>query len=361
MPYRRRQQLHRAARRATQPGHRPNPAGRRRDGAPLLPTPPAAARPVLLPGSRTDATGEPERGGASSPRQGLDWARRTELTAIVLGVLLSPLIAAAGIWYANTQVRDQLTITQEGQITDRYTKAVETLGKKAMDVRLGGIYALQRIMEDSPRDHPTVANVLATYVRTHASKPLKNGAEVPADVHAALTVLVQRDATRDKSFSLDLRDTHLSGIELPSRRRDPDDPSAAPTDVLAGEDLWIGANLSGATLSGANLDSAILDSADLTAANLTAANLTDVNLIGADLIGAKLLGANLSGAMLLGANLSGADLTHARGLEVHEVISAVIDSRTMLPSGLAKDPAVTARIAKVDKERAEGRGVGQLP
>ncbi|WP_051371256.1 hypothetical protein [Streptomyces sp. 142MFCol3.1] len=179
-----------------------------RDGAPLPPTSPAAARPVLPPTPRTDATGEPERDGAPSPRQGLDWARRTELAAIVLGVLLSPLIAAAGIWYANTQVRDQLTITQEGQITDRYTKAVETLGDDAMDVRLSGVYALQRIMEDSPRDHPTVAKVLATYVRTHTSKPPKKGGEVPADVHAALTVLVQRDATRDKSFSLDLRNTH---------------------------------------------------------------------------------------------------------------------------------------------------------
>jgi hypothetical protein len=117
----------------------------------------------------------------------------------------SSLIAAPGIWYAtNTQVRDQLTITQEGQITDRYTKAVETLGDDVMDVRLGRRLRLAAHHGVLPRDHPTVANVLATYVRTHTSKPPKKGGEVPADVHAALAVLVQRDATRDKSFSPDL-------------------------------------------------------------------------------------------------------------------------------------------------------------
>ncbi|WP_093797196.1 pentapeptide repeat-containing protein [Streptomyces sp. Wb2n-11] len=339
MPYRRRQQLHRVARRATQPG-RPNPIGRHLSTAPLPSPSPAAARPVPPRAPRADAVGEPERDGATSSRQGLDWARRTELIAVVLGVLLSPLIAAAGIWYSNNQVRDQLKIssqelnvTQEGQITDRYTKAVESLDKKAMDVRLGGIYALQRIMEDSPRDHPTIANVLATYIRTHTDKASKDG-EVSADVHAALTVLAYRDTTRDKFFYLDLRHTHLSGIELQPRFRDVKPKETIG--VLSREPI------------GAKLTNANLTKADLTDAHLPYAELSGANLIDADLIGAKLIGADLIGAKLIGADLIGADLTHARGLQVREVISAVIDSTTKLPSALAKDPAVTARIAEVE-------------
>jgi hypothetical protein len=31
-------------------------------------------------------------------------------------------------------------LTQQGQITDRYTKAIEQLGSDKLDVRLGGIY-----------------------------------------------------------------------------------------------------------------------------------------------------------------------------------------------------------------------------
>jgi hypothetical protein len=47
------------------------------------------------------------------------------------------------------------SLSREGQVTDRYTKAVKQLGDKKVDVRLGGIYALERIARDSPkRDHP---------------------------------------------------------------------------------------------------------------------------------------------------------------------------------------------------------------
>ena len=48
------------------------------------------------------------------------------------------------------------SLSQQGQVTDRYTKAIDQLGPdKGLDVRIGGIYALERIARDSPRDHPT--------------------------------------------------------------------------------------------------------------------------------------------------------------------------------------------------------------
>lgn len=62
-------------------------------------------------------------------------------------------------------------LTQQGQITDRYTKAIEQLGSDKLDVRLGGIYALERIAADSPRDHPTVVEVLSAFVREHGQPP----------------------------------------------------------------------------------------------------------------------------------------------------------------------------------------------
>ena len=65
-------------------------------------------------------------------------------------------------------------LTRQGQITDRFTKAIVQLGEQGPEklaVRLGGIYALERIARDSERDHwpirgthnirtETVANVL---------------------------------------------------------------------------------------------------------------------------------------------------------------------------------------------------------
>ena len=40
-------------------------------------------------------------------------------------------------------------LSREGQVTDRYTKAIEQLGSDKLDVRIGGIYALERIAHDS--------------------------------------------------------------------------------------------------------------------------------------------------------------------------------------------------------------------
>ncbi|MYT81269.1 hypothetical protein YW3DRAFT_07423, partial [Streptomyces sp. MnatMP-M77] len=85
----------------------------------------------------------------------MDWARRIELVTVVVAAV----VAVVGLWYsnvqarqANEQAREDRALAKEGQITDRYTAAVGNLGEDKMDVRLGGIYALQRIMQDSRRD-----------------------------------------------------------------------------------------------------------------------------------------------------------------------------------------------------------------
>ena len=63
----------------------------------------------------------------------------------------------------------QLQIAEQGQITDRYNAAIINLGSPSVDVRLGGIYALQRIMQDSPPDQSTIVAVLCAFVRDHAN------------------------------------------------------------------------------------------------------------------------------------------------------------------------------------------------
>ena len=45
---------------------------------------------------------------------------------------------------AHADVRHTLDTTRDGQIADRYTKAVEQLGSTTVDVTIGGIYALER-------------------------------------------------------------------------------------------------------------------------------------------------------------------------------------------------------------------------
>jgi hypothetical protein len=77
---------------------------------------------------------------------------------------LAALIALIFTWQSINATTDatnrQLQVTGQGQVTDRYNAAITNLGDSSVDVRLGGIYALQRIMQDSPRDQTTVVAVL---------------------------------------------------------------------------------------------------------------------------------------------------------------------------------------------------------
>jgi hypothetical protein len=186
------------------------------------------------------------------------------------------LIAVGALWFTART----FALSREGQVTDRYTKAITQLGDEKLDVRIGGIYALERVARDSARDHPTVMEVLTAFIREHSREqgppsgpdgPEQAGPTLRADIQATAAVIGRRDKRRDIQ-RIDLR---------------------------------------GANLSGANLTSADLRDADLTGADLTGADLRDADLTGADLTGADLRDANLTGADLSDANLTGAYLTGA--------------------------------------------------
>jgi len=96
-----------------------------------------------------------------------------------------------------TLSRRTFQLTEQGQVTDRYTKAIEQLGSGKIDIRIGGVYALERIAHDSARDHPTVMEVLAAFIREHSLEKWASAARKKAglpiaprpDVQAALTVI----------------------------------------------------------------------------------------------------------------------------------------------------------------------------
>jgi hypothetical protein len=69
-------------------------------------------------------------------------------------------LALAGGLYFTAQT---LRLNREGQITDRFTRAIEQLGDAKVDVRLGGIYALERTAKSSAEDHGPIMEVLTAY------------------------------------------------------------------------------------------------------------------------------------------------------------------------------------------------------
>ncbi len=242
-----------------------------------------------------------------------------------------------------------LVLLRRGQVTDRYTRAIEQLGSRALDVRIGGIYALEAVARDSARDHPTVMEVLTAFVREHSREQwpppdsprttwitwrgrFRTGGRqqerfTRPDVQAAVTVLGRRDARRDIQpihlngadlTGADLSDANLGGANLTEATlRDAD---LARAD-LAGATLrdadltradLTDATLRSADLGGADLGEATLRSTDLRSADLQATTLTRATLTRADLTRAFLGGADLTEATLAGADLGSADLTRAR-------------------------------------------------
>ncbi|MFI2667581.1 pentapeptide repeat-containing protein [Micromonospora carbonacea] len=260
---------------------------------------------------------------------------------VAIGSILSVLFVAVGLYVTNEANRGQQRLTEQGQITDRFTKAVEQLGQtgpEKVTVRLGAIYALERIMRDSAVDHPAVVDVLAAFVRVNAPQqpnPTQLPSRPPADIQAALTVLGRRNITHDDRGSPgrpssrlipDLTNTNLALADL----RDANLTGSDLTDAsLTGADL-VRANLRLAFLARANLYGADLTGADLSIALLTGADLTNADLPGADLSNAFLEGANLNGADLTRADLTGANLTRA------DLSCARTDDRTRLPEGVAR-------------------------
>jgi len=65
-----------------------------------------------------------------------------------LAQILGGAALLVGIYFTS----QTLQTTKEGQITDRFTKAIDQLGKDNLAVRLGGIYALERLAKDSEYD-----------------------------------------------------------------------------------------------------------------------------------------------------------------------------------------------------------------
>ncbi len=104
------------------------------------------------------------------------------------GALIVALLGAPFLIWRTVIAQGNLEVAREGQITDRISKAVEQLGAERtvsadgakdgrteanIEVRIGGILALERIAQDSVRfhqgrDHVRIMELLCAYIRNNA-------------------------------------------------------------------------------------------------------------------------------------------------------------------------------------------------
>ena len=280
--------------------------------------------------------------------------------------------------------RADLYMSQEKQTTDLFTKAIEQLGSDKLEVRMGGIYALERIARDSAKDHGPIMEVLNAYVRQHAPilinpdeltmpkesgkgkrkseipwADIKNEIKPPADVQACLTVIGRRARTYNKGEiqRLNLNLTDLRGADLVGAHLEGAYLSCA---LLEGATLNVahleGAIFAYAYMKGAHFTKASLERAMLDGARLEWATLTEANLEGASLWGANLNCANFNGTRIAGANLY---LAHLEGPSQYEGASIKVEqlltARNWILAFLSKEICQKLQLPHDHNQRLENR------
>ena len=257
----------------------------------------------------------------------------------IAGVLV--VLGAAATWR-------QVNVTREGQITERFTRAVDQVGSSNVDVRIGGLYALERIAKNSEADRNSVQFLLGAFVRGHANWPVgtQGGPEHPTatvdeklpwlrvrapDIQAAMGILGRRPRSRDEQIiymsRVDLRCLALRGSKLSGSK-------------------FRYTNLARSVLVGVHLDHSDLTRADLRQSRLQGSTLTFANLYGATLRGANLRNTNLSNADLRGADL------HEAVLDGAQLAGARADKSTVWPDAFGPEERLQRGVVEETTRRS---------
>jgi len=220
---------------------------------------------------------------------------------------------------------ETLRLTREEQITDRFTKAIEQLGqidhegKKVVEVRLGGLYALEQIARESQPYYWPIMQIMGSYVKHHAPldpevqlgdhKETKLG-HTNEDIQAVIDIVGRRagEYNKEDKDRIDLEGTSLLHTSF----------------------------------TGGNFTGAWFRRADLRRSHFGYANLREASFVGADLRQAifndvrNLEGVSFDRANLEGTSVKGANLEGATGLSQEQIDQTTGDQNTKLPHGIRR-------------------------
>jgi uncharacterized protein YjbI with pentapeptide repeats len=262
-----------------------------------------------------------------------------------VGQALGGIAVLLGAGLAYLQFSQQQRAAHDLLISDQISKGFAQLGSEKVVIRLGGIYALEGVMNNSDQYHRPVLEALTAFIRegtrTETALPptpaLPPGVlpsdffhmyayapPLPTDIQAALPVIGRRSAY--VSDRIDLSDATLTRATL--FHADLTRATLFHTDLH--DALLSDVNLTRARLFHTDLHDALLDDVNLTGADLTNANLTGAGLTNANLTGAELTRATLTRANLLGASLDG-----------QKQLDEACGSNAALPAGLTLKPCLS--------------------
>ena len=321
-----------------------------------------------------------------SPSDYKDRKDLLQLTTQMLGGALI-IFGVYVTWQQLQLTQDNFKLAQDGQVADRYSKAVDQIGKQAQrETRLGGIYELEHIAEKYPKEYAaSVIDVLTAYVRMNApwpeppekdrgaaekqvgqprnisktTEPQSGNTSPAADIFAILAFLSKEKSSSQSYWGsdrrrIDLSDTNLGAIKLRKSHFEyinydyihtqNADFSEASLDGATFQNSWLlastifsGAHLNRAFFTGAHMEHAVLRGAELKEAEFTSADLSWAQFDNAK----PMDGANFNLATLKCTSFLGVDLSKVKpgSLTQAQIDLAIIDEKpSWLPKGIIPPP-----------------------
>lgn len=263
-------------------------------------------------------------------------------------ILFATIVGPAFIFWHTFIAQKQSYSSEQESITDRIAKAIADLGFDVdgannssdpnLETRLGAIYSLERIAQESLREHVRVMEILCAYVRGNSKASsanlLPDGIEpniakwresIPSaetDIQAIIDVIARRKEAHvlkevEENYVLDLSACNLQRVNFTEGKFDlalmnkSHFDFAKMSKAALGEVDFNQSTFNGAELNEAKLNGAVLNGAKLNGAKLNRAELNGAKLNGAELNDAVLSRAKLNKAVLIGAELNNADLNGA--------------------------------------------------
>jgi hypothetical protein len=273
-------------------------------------------------------------------------AMKDRITAIwKLAAIAAALSGAVLAWAAFRQARtatrqaeiaskrhkEQTDADRQRRLTESYSRAVEQLASEKIEVRLGGIYTLEQISQESLSRYWTVMETLTAFVRERSQHNYaefkKSDERISPLAHAHWEQKGKPEGKQDEIWAEAIQRGEPPAADIDAvltviKRRNEQSRGRERTN------RWR-FDLRQAVLKQANLWDAHLEGADLSGAHLEWANLRD---------------AHLEWANLRDAHLEGADLRSALGVSADQLLDAHGDAATLLPEGIAR-PAHWAGIS----------------
>ncbi|MFN3233513.1 MAG: pentapeptide repeat-containing protein [Alphaproteobacteria bacterium] len=257
----------------------------------------------------------------------------------LVAVLAAPLALFTLILLARRTkaLETQVRVSELGQITERYSRAVELLGHGDPTVRTGAIRALTRIAQESEVDFASIYSLIQSFAIQRAIKEPRPGKRrvgidaklpppdfPPPDIKSSVVELRRLYKMNKIDFAPSLRGADFSywdlrGIDLREfdvREVDFSDSDlryANLTESLAFRADFSDCNLTGANLTGGHFSEASFQGADLTLCKLSYA-LLDADFQNATTVSADIEGANL----LMAKNLTQAQISQCKRLNYRE-------------------------------------------